>query len=119
MASFGNKNYRVISVITQYRFSVKVLLDVPFHSFSPQPHVDSVLIEIVPKVSPLSKSFINNIQFLFSFRKKNVSFLMNYLNKSDQINYGSFDIYEIKEKKIWQLPVEQIFELSTFLNVKL
>ena len=44
---------------------------------------------------------------------------MNYLNKSDQINYGSFDIYEIKEKKIWQLPVEQIFELSTFLNVKL
>ena len=113
------KTIGAISVITQHRFSVKVLLDVPFHSFSPQPHVDSVLIEIVPKVSPLSKSFINNIQFLFSFRKKNVSFLMNYLNKSDQINYGSFDIYEIKEKKIWQLPVEQIFELSTFLNVKL
>ena len=118
LTSFGNKNYRAISVITQYRFSVNVLLDVPFHSFSPQPHIDSVLIEIVPKVPPLSKSIINNIQFLFSFRKKNVSFLMNYLNKSDQFNYGSFDFDEIKEKKIWQLSIEQIFELSAFLNGK-
>ena len=43
---------------------------------------------------------------------------MNYLNKSDQFNYGSFDFDEIKEKKIWQLSIEQIFELSAFLNGK-
>ena len=116
LTSFGNKNYRAISVITQYRFSINILLDIPFYSFAPRPHVDSVLIEIVPKVPPLPKSIINNIQLLFSFRKKNVSFLMNYFNKSNKINYGSFNINRIKEKKIWQLSVEQIFELSMFLN---
>ena len=116
LASSGNKNFRAISVISQYRFSINILLDVPFYSFSPRPQVNSVLIEIIPKVPPLPKSIVNNIQFLFSFRKKNISFLMNYFNKSNKINYRSFDINQIKEKKIWQMSVEQIFDLSMFLN---
>jgi 16S rRNA (adenine1518-N6/adenine1519-N6)-dimethyltransferase len=118
LTSFGNKSYRAISVLSQYRFSIKVLFEIPSYSFSPRPHVDSVLIEIVPRVPPLSKSIIHNIQFLFSFRKKNVSFLTNYFNKSEHVNHGSINIEEIKEKKIWQLPVEHIFELSRFLDNK-
>lgn len=116
----GNKNYRAISVLSQYRFSMNVLLDVPFSSFYPQPPVDSVLIEIIPKTFPLSKKTIDTIQFLFSFRKKNVSFLINYINKSGGMyGYGKLvvdNIHRIKDKRIGQLSVDQIYELSATLN---
>ncbi len=118
LSSPGDKNYRAISVLSRYRFSVNVLLDVPFSSFSPQPHVDSVLIEIFPKAPPLSKKIIDDLQFLFSFRKKNISFLIKYFNKSDKNCYGLFDIDidKIKDKKLGQLSIKQIYQLSLFLN---
>jgi 16S rRNA (adenine1518-N6/adenine1519-N6)-dimethyltransferase len=112
----GNKNYRAISVLAQYRFTINTLLDVPISSFYPQPKVNSVLIEIIPKIFPLSKKTIDNIQFLFSFRKKNVSFLINYFNKSGVYNYKNLDIDKIKNKKIGQLSVDEISELTCFLN---
>ncbi|MER5175095.1 MAG: rRNA adenine dimethyltransferase family protein [Candidatus Nitrosocosmicus sp.] len=116
LSSPGDKNYRAISILSQYRFSINVLRDVPFSSFSPQPRVNSALIEILPKTPPLSKKTINDIQFLFSFRKKNISFLMKYFKKSVQNHYESFDIGKIKDKKLGQLSVEQIYQLSMFLN---
>lgn len=112
----GGKNYRAISMLSQYRFSIKALLDVHSSSFYPKPKVDSVLIEIVPKTFPLTKKTIDNIQFIFSLRKKNISFLINYFNKSDMHNYGALDIDKLKEKKIGQLSVEQLYELVSFLN---
>ncbi|MGN6624692.1 MAG: hypothetical protein ACTHKK_11170, partial [Candidatus Nitrosocosmicus sp.] len=90
--------------------------DVPISSFYPQPKVNSVLIEIIPKIFPLSKRTIDNIQFLFSFRKKNVSFLINYFNISGSDGSKSFDIDKIKNKKIGQLSVDEIYELTCFLN---
>jgi 16S rRNA (adenine1518-N6/adenine1519-N6)-dimethyltransferase len=116
LAPSGNKNYRAISVISQYRFSIDILLSVPRTSFTPAPRVDSVLIEIIPKAPQLPKNIINNIQFLFSFRKKNISFLLDYFDKSDQIKNCSFKFDYLIDKKIWQLPVKQIFELTMFLN---
>lgn len=112
----GNKNYRAISVLAQYRFTMNILLDVPVSSFYPQPKVNSVLVEIIPKIFPLSKKTIDNIQFLFSFRKKNVSFLINYFNKSGAYSYKNFDVNKIKNKKIGQLSVDEIYELTCFLN---
>jgi 16S rRNA (adenine1518-N6/adenine1519-N6)-dimethyltransferase len=116
VSSPGDKNYRAISMLSQYRFSINMLLDVPFSSFVPRPKVDSVLIEIFPKTPPLSKKTIDDIQFLFSFRKKNISFLIKYFKKSNQNCYESFDIDKIKDKKLAQLSVEQIYRLSMFLN---
>ncbi len=112
----GDKNYRAISIVTQYRFSIRLLLDVPAYSFVPQPKIDSVLIEIVPKTPPMPKKIINNIQFLFSFRKKNVSFLLKYFDKFEQNCHKGIDFDPIKNKKLGQLPVEQIYQLSLILN---
>ena len=114
----GNKNYRAISMLSQYRFSVNVLLDVPISSFSPRPQVDSVLIEIFPKTPPLSKKIIDDIQFLFSFRKKNISFMIKYFNKSDKScnDILDLDIDNLRDKKLGQLTIEQIYRLSLFLN---
>jgi 16S rRNA (adenine1518-N6/adenine1519-N6)-dimethyltransferase len=117
LSSPGNKNYRAISIITQYRFSIKLLLDIPYYSFAPQPKIDSVLIEILPKTPPLSKKIINDVQFLFSFRKKNISFLLKYFNKLEQSCYGyNLDFNQIKDKKLGQLSVDQIYQLSLLLN---
>ena len=116
ISSPGDKNYRAISILSQHRFSINILSDVPFSAFDPQPRVDSVLIEVYPKTPPLSKKTINDIQFLFSFRKKNISFLMKYFRKSVQNCYGVLDIDKIKDKKLGQLSVEQIYQLSMFLN---
>ena len=116
LSSPGNKNYRAVSMITQYRFSIKLLLDVPRHSFAPKPKVDSVLIEIVPKTPPLPKKTIDDIQFLFSFRKKNVSFLLKYFNKLEKNCDGYVDFDHIKDKKVGHLSVEQIYQLSLMLN---
>ncbi len=55
LSSPGDKNYRAISILSQYRFSINVLLDVPVSSFVPQPQVDSVLIEIFPKTPSFIK----------------------------------------------------------------
>jgi 16S rRNA (adenine1518-N6/adenine1519-N6)-dimethyltransferase len=115
LSSPGDKNYRAISILSQYRFSINVLLDIPFSSFVPQPQVDSVLIEIFPKTPPLSKKTIDNIQFLFSFRKKNISFVIKYFKKSQNCHV-TFDIDKIKDKKLGQLSGEQIYQLSQFLN---
>ncbi len=112
----GKKNYRAISILCQYRFSVNILLDVPVSSFLPVPNVDSVLIEIFPRHSPLSKKIIKDIQFLFSFRKKNISFLLKYFNKHIQINNKYFDVDKYIDKKLGQLSVEQIFQLYFFLK---
>jgi 16S rRNA (adenine1518-N6/adenine1519-N6)-dimethyltransferase len=115
VSSPGDKNYRAISIISQYRFYIRVLLDVPRSSFSPQPRVDSVLIEISPRRPPLSKKIIDDVQFLLSFRKKNISFLLKYFKKSVE-NNGVFDFSRIIDKKLGQLSVDQIYQLSLFLN---
>jgi 16S rRNA (adenine1518-N6/adenine1519-N6)-dimethyltransferase len=118
----GDKNYRAISIITQHRFSVNLLLNVPCYSFNPEPKVDSVLIEVIPKAPPLSKRLVCCIQFIFSFRKKKVSFLMKYLSKLGQNCSGhadvdaDVDVDRIKDERVGNLSVEQVYELALMLN---
>ncbi len=114
----GKKNYRSISVISQYRFSITALLTVPCYLFYPPPQVDSVLIEIIPRCPPISKKTIDDIQFLLSFRKKNVSFVLKSYNKSenDKVYDTELEIATIKDMKLGQLTASQIFQLSFFLN---
>jgi 16S rRNA (adenine1518-N6/adenine1519-N6)-dimethyltransferase len=118
MSMPGKKSYRSISVISQFRFSMTALLTVPCYLFDPPPLVDSVLIEIIPRCPPISKKTIDNVQFLLSFRKKNVSFALRHYNKSlyDESCDGGLEIAKIKDMKLGQLTAGQIFQLSCFLN---
>lgn len=112
----GNKNYRAISIISQYRFSINILLHVQSSCFSPPPKVDSVLIELYPKTSPLSKKAINDIQFLLSFRKKNISFIINYFKKNHKRDFDEFDHERYGNNKLANLSPDQILYLSAYLN---
>lgn len=107
----GDKNYRAISVLCQYRFSINILMDIPKKSFHPMPKIDSQLIEIYPKNPPLSKSIIDDIQFLFSFRKKTISFILNYFHKHYRCNIDPMKYSEIKSSKLATLSPSKILTL--------
>lgn len=111
----GDKNYRAISVLCQHRFSIRILMDIPRTSFNPIPEVDSQLIELCPKNLPLDKHTIDNIQFLFSFRKKTVSFFLNYLNKHFESNINLIKYSDIRTNKIANLSPQNIMNLTTEL----
>jgi 16S rRNA (adenine1518-N6/adenine1519-N6)-dimethyltransferase len=112
----GEENYRAISILSQYRFSITVLLKVPASSFSPKPKVDSLLVEICPKISPLDIQIINDIQFLFSFRKKTVSFVLKYYKKHYKDNLDISAISDIASIRIAQLTPVQILRLNNWLK---
>lgn len=112
----GEKNYRAISILSQYRFSIKKLLDVPRTSFSPSPKVDSVLIEIYPRTVPLTNKVIKDIQFLLSFRKKTTSFIVNYFKKNYTHDFDSFDHNGFGKNKLVKLSPDDIVRFSTYLN---
>ena len=112
----GEKNYRAISILCQYRFSINKLLDIPRTSFSPEPKVDSVLIEIVPRTLPLTNKVIRDIQFLLSFRKKTVSFIFKYFKKNYALDFDGFDHNEFGKNKLVTLSPEDIVRFSTYLN---
>lgn len=112
----GEENYRAISILSQYRFSITVLLKVPASSFSPKPKVDSLLVEICPKNSPLDIQIINDIQFLFSFRKKTVSFVLKYYKKHYKDNLDISAISDIASIRIAQLTPVQILRLNNWLK---
>lgn len=116
LANPGQKNYRSISILSQYKFDINVLLDIYPSSFIPPPAVNSVLVELLSKDLSLSKKNINDVQFLLSFRKKNVSFIFKYYNRNplDYINLFDFNTY--KDKKLCTLDVQNIIKLSMLLN---
>jgi 16S rRNA (adenine1518-N6/adenine1519-N6)-dimethyltransferase len=116
IAKPGDKNYRAISILSQYRFSITKLLKVPPSSFSPKPKVDSILVELCPKASPLSLQAINDVQFLLSFRKKTVSSVLNYFNKLYKGNLDKSAISDISSVRIAQLSPSQIFRLNDNLK---
>ena len=108
----GDKNYRAISVLCQHRFSINILMDIPRTSFNPIPKVDSQLIELCPKNLPLDKHTIDNIQFLFSFRKKTVSFFLHFLNKHFESNIDPIKYSDVGTNKIANLSPPNIMNLT-------
>jgi len=116
VAKPGDKNYRAISILSQCRFSINTLLNVPPSSFSPRPKVDSLLVELRPIASPLSLQVINSVQFLFSFRKKTVSSVLNYFNRHYKNNLDKSAISDIASIRIAQLSPYQILWLNNNLK---
>jgi 16S rRNA (adenine1518-N6/adenine1519-N6)-dimethyltransferase len=51
-AAPGGKDYGRLSVMLQWRYSVKSIIDVPPECFDPPPRVDSAVVRMVPLVTP-------------------------------------------------------------------
>lgn len=48
------KDYGRLSVVTQWRFAVKALFDIPARAFTPPPKVTSTVVRLVPRPEPLA-----------------------------------------------------------------
>ena len=101
----GDKNYRAISAIIQHCFEIEPLFKVNKKSFFPQPKVDSQVIKLISKNSVLSKDTISKIQFVFSFKNKNIS----KLNKKLNTNFDQMDL------KIKDMDPEKIIRFSQLI----
>jgi 16S rRNA (adenine1518-N6/adenine1519-N6)-dimethyltransferase len=101
----GDKNYRAISAITQYCFDIEPLFKVNRKSFYPQPKVNSQVLELIHKNRILSKDMISKINFLFSFKNKNI----NKLNKKLNTNFDQTNL------KIKRIDPEQIIAMSQLI----
>ena len=75
IAKHNQKSYSRISVISQARCSIKVLLDAPSNIFFPKPKVDGTILEFTPITKNLDID-ISNLQKLlrksFEHRRKKI-----------------------------------------------
>ncbi|HYC11238.1 MAG TPA: rRNA adenine N-6-methyltransferase family protein [Nitrososphaerales archaeon] len=68
----GSRDYRAVSAIAQISSGIRRLARVRRDAFSPPPRVNSVLVDVRPKLR-LSEGEISNIKKLFSLRRREVS----------------------------------------------
>tara|TARA_B100001027_G_C16261129_1_gene329505 strand:- start:498 stop:1289 length:792 start_codon:yes stop_codon:yes gene_type:complete len=87
LAKKNTKKYGRLSVISQWRMSVKKLIDVKPRSFFPVPKVDSTLLEFTPKKNFYSINNIRNLEYvtriLFNHKRK-------MLKRPFNILFGNF-----------------------------
>ena len=71
LSKTGNKNHRAITVLANHCTKIERIMDVKKSNFSPTPKVDSVVLRLT-KTHQISKSIINTVNKLFSYRRKTV-----------------------------------------------
>ena len=98
----GEKNYRAVTVLSQYYFTIERLFNVSKEAFDPQPPVESTLVRLIPRSVPINKNTIAKLNFLFSQRNKKASSILKRFDT--KIRYG--------DKKIDQLTVKELMEIS-------
>ncbi len=116
IARFHTKNYSRLSVGVYYRTHCRVLETVSRNCFSPQPKVESSIVEMIPRTKPpfnvLDESFFFEIvKQLFVHRRKKIK---NTLEKF----YDNLDSIPYLDKRIEELSPEQIGELSNLLSIR-
>ena len=100
LAKIDGKERRAISVLANYCFDIKNIMDVKNTNFRPPPKVDSIVISIVPK-NMLSSQTVNAVNKLFSFKRKTIR------------NIGKKMGLEIdSDKRLEEIPDSVIIEIA-------
>jgi 16S rRNA (adenine1518-N6/adenine1519-N6)-dimethyltransferase len=100
----GERKYSVVSVFSQYCFDIEPLFDVENECFLPSPHIESNVMKLMrkSKKKKMTEDIIANLEYLFSYRNKNVISILN------NIDYGN--------KRIDELDPESLVAISMGLN---
>ena len=107
--SRSGKNYRAVSVIAQYCFSIRRVLEVPAHLFKPPPKVSSSVIVIERNPVRPTKSEIKTLKYLWSFKGKTVASAIKIIAKKTDKDLKTV---ELPEKRITELSPEEAFKVS-------
>ncbi len=105
----GNKNYGIMSVITQCYYDIDYLFDVPASSFTPPPKVISGVIKLTRNNNPYSiKDYIKFKSFVktaFSQRRKTLRNCFKSILSADKLQGDVFT------KRAEQLSVKEFVDL--------
>jgi len=118
VAKPGSKDYSRLSVGVYYNSFCDVVARVPKTCFYPQPKVDSSIIKLKPRKTPLfsvkdEKLFFDLTRDLFNHRRKKIGNTIRkvYGLRSDDLPYS--------DRRVEELSPEQIGELCDFLSDKI
>ena len=107
----ATSDYGRLSVMLQWRYAMENVLFVPPESFDPPPRVDSAVVRMVPRASPVAvqESLLSElVQVAFSQRRKILRHTLGrWLEHKGFI--GEFDI----QRRAEEVPVEEYLSLAT------
>ena len=96
LADVNSKNYSRITILSNWKFEIKKVIDVKPNSFFPKPRVHSTVLEFVPKKSFQNIKDPKNLEKItkvfFSQRRKMIKKPINILFKNFQFNYMKFNL---------------------------
>jgi len=96
----SNEKHKAISVLANYGFRIKFLMNVKKSNFSPVPKVDSVVILLEQK-KLISKVLISTVNRVFSYRRKT---LQNILKQ--------FGLNSTSKKRLDELSGDEIIKIA-------
>jgi len=114
VAPYNNKQYGVISVLTQAFYNAELLFDIAPSNFTPAPKVNSSILQLTRKadVQIDKKMFFTVVKLAFSSRRKMMRNNFASLAKKEDLQLPVFD------QRAEQLQVEDFEELTSyFINL--
>ena len=96
----SKEEHKSISVLANYGFQIKFLMNVKKSNFIPMPKVDSIVI-LLEKKSLLSKELISTVNNIFSYRRKT---LQNVLKQ--------FNLNMTSKKRLDELSGDEIIKIA-------
>ena len=116
-AKCGSRSYNALSVILNYSYELKKLMNVSRKEFVPVPNVDSVIIELSSKKEKLKVKDISKFYTLvkdsFKFKRKNIRNNLKNLEKiEDVLNKYGKDLTVRAEA----LPLEIFVDIANEIN---
>jgi 16S rRNA (adenine1518-N6/adenine1519-N6)-dimethyltransferase len=96
----SKEGHKAISVLANYGFKIKFLMDVKKSHFIPIPKVDSTVI-LLEKRKMISKELISTVNRIFSYRRKT---LQNILKQ--------FNLHSTSKKRLDELSGDEIIKIA-------
>ena len=97
-------DHKAISVLANYGFEIKFLMNIKNSNFFPRPKVDSILLLLKPKKT-LSKVLISTVNRIFSYRRKTV-----------QNIFKQFGITSTSKRRLDDLTGDEIINIAKKIN---
>lgn len=113
-AGHGTKAYGRLSIMLQWRYDIDMLFTVPPTAFSPAPKVDSAIVRMIPKTSPVPcnpENLSKVVTQAFSQRRKIIRNNLAPLFSETELEKMGID----PAKRPEQLTLEQFIALSNQL----
>ncbi len=114
-AEHGSKAYGRLSIMLQWRYDIDMLFTVPPTAFDPAPKVDSAIVRMIPKTSPIpcnTEALSKVVTQAFSQRRKIIRNNLSPLFTESELEQCGVD----PSKRPEQLELEQFIALSNHLD---